>query len=259
MMITKRVGGRFVRSGITGRFPRTVFASLWLCCVAVVLYVAPSALASTSLGGPACTRDGSCARLNDKGTPTPLDPRRSFLGYDAPSRACSSIQPRNCSCKVLTLGLSRARKTSFKTHSFSGYSTEAAVPVADLVKAFGYDTGPTSTTLSELVATNTGGKPGQQQLFDTEPYDLVPESAPKPLGRGSTGSARPNNLNEQLAMNEARSNPGAGQPVPVKGGMADSRWPASEGWVKMRQNVNSVEVHYVQNTKTGAVDDFKFK
>ena len=113
--------------------------------------------------------------------------------------------------------------------------------------------------VGSCVATNTGGKPGQQQLFDTEPYDLVPESAPKPLGRGSTGSARPNNLNEQLAMNEARSNPGAGQPVPVKGGMADSRWPASEGWVKMRQNVNSVEVHYVQNTKTGAVDDFKFK
>ncbi|MFC6933770.1 hypothetical protein ACFQHO_27745 [Actinomadura yumaensis] len=41
--------------------------------------------------------------------------------------------------------------------------------------------------------------------------------------------------------------------------MTDARWPAKEGWVKMRQNVNGVEVHYVRNTRTGEVDDFKFK
>jgi filamentous hemagglutinin len=40
--------------------------------------------------------------------------------------------------------------------------------------------------------------------------------------------------------------------------MTDSRWPATDGWVKMAQNVNGVEVHYVKNTVTGAVDDFKF-
>ena len=28
--------------------------------------------------------------------------------------------------------------------------------------------------------------------------------------------------------------------------------------VKMAQNVNGIEIHYVRNTITGAVDDFKF-
>lgn len=35
--------------------------------------------------------------------------------------------------------------------------------------------------------------------------------------------------------------------------------PLQYGWVKMRQHINGVEVHYVRNTRTGAVDDFKFK
>jgi len=41
--------------------------------------------------------------------------------------------------------------------------------------------------------------------------------------------------------------------------MNDPTWPGSQGWVKMSQNVNGVEVHYVENTVTGEVDDFKFK
>jgi len=52
------------------------------------------------------------------------------------------------------------------------------------------------------------------------------------------------------------SNPSAGSVLPII--MSDARWPASQGWVKMSQNVNGVEIHYVQNTVTGAVDDFKF-
>jgi hypothetical protein len=39
----------------------------------------------------------------------------------------------------------------------------------------------------------------------------------------------------------------------------DLRWPASRGWVKMTQNVNGTEIHYVRNTVTGQVDDFQFK
>jgi RHS repeat-associated protein len=86
----------------------------------------------------------------------------------------------------------------------------------------------------------------------------LPKSAPKPLGRGSTGRTTPSNLTEQLAMEQAMSNPGAGRQVPLSQGMTDLRWPASDGWVKMSQNVNGVEIHYVRNTSTGAVDDFKF-
>jgi filamentous hemagglutinin len=45
--------------------------------------------------------------------------------------------------------------------------------------------------------------------------------------------------------------------------MTDSRWPASEGWVKMQMTFGSgedmINVHYVRNTVTGAIDDFKIK
>ncbi|MCC8250035.1 polymorphic toxin-type HINT domain-containing protein [Saccharothrix luteola] len=81
----------------------------------------------------------------------------------------------------------------------------------------------------------------------------------KPLGRGSTGRTEPNSLNEKLAMESAMSNPGAGQVVPLRNGMNDPRWPGSDGWVKMTQNVNGNEIHYVMNRMTGQIDDFKFK
>jgi filamentous hemagglutinin len=34
---------------------------------------------------------------------------------------------------------------------------------------------------------------------------------------------------------------------------------AADGWVKRAQNVNGVEIHYVDNTLTGQMVDFKFK
>jgi RHS repeat-associated protein len=85
----------------------------------------------------------------------------------------------------------------------------------------------------------------------------LPRTAPKPLGLGSTGRVEPANLTEQLAMTTVRSDP-AGvvlRRVP----MTDARWPASDGWVKMQQIERGVNIHYVRNTLTGAVDDFKFK
>ncbi|MGM7914743.1 hypothetical protein [Yersinia enterocolitica] len=53
------------------------------------------------------------------------------------------------------------------------------------------------------------------------------------------------------------SNATAGRPLPLP--MTDTRWPKEDGWVKMAQNVNGVEIHYVMNKKTGQIDDFKFK
>lgn len=41
--------------------------------------------------------------------------------------------------------------------------------------------------------------------------------------------------------------------------MTDKRWPESDGWVKVSQRINGIEIHFVHNTKTGHVDDFKFK
>ena len=80
--------------------------------------------------------------------------------------------------------------------------------------------------------------------------------APIPAGLGSTGRTSPLDLTEQLAMTEVRNAP-AGNPL-TRIVMNDIRWPAADGWVKMRQVVNGVEIHYVMNTITGAVDDFAF-
>jgi hypothetical protein len=93
------------------------------------------------------------------------------------------------------------------------------------------------------------------------PSDLpgLPGSAPKPLGLGSTGRTTPASLGEQMAMEEARSNPSAGSQIPLRQGMTDPRWPSSSGWIKMRQNINGHEIHYLMNRVTGAVDDFKIK
>jgi filamentous hemagglutinin len=59
-------------------------------------------------------------------------------------------------------------------------------------------------------------------------------------------------------MEQAKSNPTAGTHLEsVK--MTDPHWPADQGWQKMAQNINGVEVHYNLNTKTGATADWKFK
>jgi len=68
----------------------------------------------------------------------------------------------------------------------------------------------------------------------------------------------PQNLAEQLAMEQVMADPRAGTPI-TSITMSDPRWPAGEGWVKMRQNVNGIEIHYVYNTISHFVDDFKFK
>lgn len=79
----------------------------------------------------------------------------------------------------------------------------------------------------------------------------------QPLGRGnSRGGHQPETLSEQLAVEQAISNPQAGRTLDIP--ITDSRWP-EEGWVKKAQNINGVEVHYVYNQNTGEIDDFKIK
>ena len=81
-------------------------------------------------------------------------------------------------------------------------------------------------------------------------------------GRGSTGRAVANTLNEQLAMKEVMSNPLQGAcDIGIK--LMDSRWLASEGWVKMERIVkttyDNIIIHYNYNTVSKVFDDFKFK
>ena len=75
--------------------------------------------------------------------------------------------------------------------------------------------------------------------------------------RGSTGRTEPNNLYEQLAMEAAKADPLSGRILRIN--MTDSRWLAEEGWIKMSQRINGIEVHYVYNKELGLFDDFKFR
>ncbi|WP_200884327.1 hemagglutinin repeat-containing protein, partial [Dickeya undicola] len=110
---------------------------------------------------------------------------------------------------------------------------------------------------------NTDGAPSTAGNTTTTPIPDGPNKddlaylSEKPLGLGSTGRTQANSLQEKLAMDQALSNPAAGRQLPIP--MTDKRWPKEEGWVKMAQNINGVEIHYVRNTKTNQVDDFKFK
>jgi hypothetical protein len=86
----------------------------------------------------------------------------------------------------------------------------------------------------------------------------LPFGGSGPLGRGSTGRARPLNLREQLAMEEAMSNPAGGLHLRTVS-MTDPKWHESEGWQKWAYHVEGIEIHYVYNPLTGQADDFKFK
>ena len=85
--------------------------------------------------------------------------------------------------------------------------------------------------------------------------DWVRDSGQSGLGQSRGGKHTPQNLNEQLAMQEAISNPSAG----TKGKLSDPKWQPEKGWVKMFQNIRGYEVHYVYNTISGEVDDVKIK
>ena len=81
-------------------------------------------------------------------------------------------------------------------------------------------------------------------------------------GAGSTGRKVANDLNEQLVMKQVKSNPMNGATkVPIE--LKDTRWPATDGWIKMQNVVKTSEgkitIHFNYNTNTGATADFKFK
>jgi len=83
-------------------------------------------------------------------------------------------------------------------------------------------------------------------------YAEIPYDATRATGRA------PINLKEQLAMESVQANPSLGKPI-KNITMKDPRWPATEGWVKMKAKVNGVEVHFIQQKPTGITTDFKIK
>lgn len=98
-----------------------------------------------------------------------------------------------------------------------------------------------------------------QPLKPTAKIKKNPITKPK-VTKKSTGRTKPNNLKEKLAMKQVKSNPqGFTPPRMPKMSDAKNGWYAKDGWVKRTQNVNGVEIHYIENTKTGKTTDFKFK
>ena len=76
----------------------------------------------------------------------------------------------------------------------------------------------------------------------------------------STGRTIAKNLTEQLAMEQVKSSLTKGRILKsVIINDAKNGWYAKDGWVKMAQNVNGVEIHYLWNTITQIAVDFKFK
>jgi uncharacterized protein RhaS with RHS repeats len=85
-------------------------------------------------------------------------------------------------------------------------------------------------------------------------------AAPTATQTISTGRTTPNSLPEKLAMGQVMAKPEGTTPPRMpkmsdtKNGLMDA-----DGWVKRTQNVNGVEIHYVENIKNGKLVDFKFK
>ena len=67
------------------------------------------------------------------------------------------------------------------------------------------------------------------------------------------------NLREQLAMEQVKLNPTLGKILPIIMNDSKNGWYAADGWVKMSQIVNGIEIHYIWNTITKTALDFKFK
>ena len=103
------------------------------------------------------------------------------------------------------------------------------------------------------------GSSGSSDNNNDENEKAKDKELPKQEGRGQSkgGKHDPETLEEELAMEEAMTNPGKGKEL--KGRNTDPRWPEDEGWEKWTQNVNGEEVHYQYNPKTGAIDDVKIK
>jgi hypothetical protein len=96
----------------------------------------------------------------------------------------------------------------------------------------------------------------EQRYTISKITDIVTGKRVKLLRIGSTGRSEPRNIREQVAMHSAMSKPENGIPTSVP--LSDKRWRREEGWVKMAQNVNGVEIHYNMNKNTKQYDDFKF-
>ncbi|MBZ0097637.1 MAG: hypothetical protein K8F30_01055, partial [Taibaiella sp.] len=134
---------------------------------------------------------------------------------------------------------------------------EAAGGVAKLGASMATKTGKVIGEVGEAIKSGALVKSEKGVAIVRASADAEAGTSVAGTNNSATGRYVPNNLQEQLAMQEVVSNPAAGRQLKII--MNDPRWPAEDGWVKMSQNVNGIEIHYIFNAKTGEVLDFKFK
>ncbi|WP_454300485.1 RHS repeat-associated core domain-containing protein [Salana multivorans] len=127
------------------------------------------------------------------------------------------------------------------------WSAASAIPIAGMIV-------PPGKWIAKGIRAADSAPPAVRAVDDIALR--LASDAPVPLGRGSTGRTTPRDLHELMAMAEVRSAPAGVVLTRIE--LTDPRWPGSDGWVKMQQIVNGVNIHYVHNPLTGAVDDFKF-
>nr|WP_245809176.1 VENN motif pre-toxin domain-containing protein [Acinetobacter populi] len=160
------------------------------------------------------------------------------LASSAFNNGCSSvgISSTICSAAMEYYGVDPITKRQLTTTERTLYAANAGLNVAGAAVA---------------VKIGVGGKESSSKLELNHSIDS---------SKISTGRTEPRNLNEKLAMEQVKNNP-QGKTPPRMPKMSDSKnnLYAEDGWVKRAQNVNGVEIHYVENTKTGQTIDFKFK
>ena len=124
---------------------------------------------------------------------------------------------------------------------------------------------PAATALQDpLLGPGDVGGIGSALKFLAVGAMKIGSTAAKILGKGSTadlakGTTVPRNLREQLAVDQVAANQAAGNKLGII--MNDPRWPSSQGWQKWEQIIqpggDPISVHYLRNTVTGEIDDFK--
>jgi Pretoxin HINT domain len=153
-------------------------------------------------------------------------------------------------------------------HRFWDQATNSWIEAADLTTKSRLRTpdGGTSTLISATAPAVTTGTMWDLTVSTDHTFYVLAGETPLlvhncgPVQNPSRGStARRDHVDwEEELLQEVRDNPGVGQRL-GKVPQTDPRWPAEQGWEKMEQRIDDVDIHYQYQRTTGAVDDLKVK
>lgn len=162
-----------------------------------------------------------------RGNPMRYNDPTGHCGIDSGVAAVMQAEPFECSsgggaaaalAQLIVDGTSATIGIATVANTIQEYKESVALPQPTKPEVNGV---PLTDPLADDKSTTTVPAVPSQQVL-TDPLDGEQKGSnvvySSPLGRGSTGRTAPTSLNEQLAMEEAMSNPNAGRPVPLKKG-----------------------------------------